>query len=141
MTPIFAAVNRVRERCPVFGGRVEYARSLSNLDYTNIPKCYIQYGEDIVAQRNETMDVVTQMLYRRVDVLILSPYPVSEENDPLRDAREEVRVALLGWQINPSVSSMPMAYVRGDPLEAKDAGITWRDQWEFTELLRSTRQE
>lgn len=135
---IMSVVDRIRDECPIFGGRVEYARALKNLTYTGVPECWVQQGDDI-SHGNQTMDTVSQVRRRRCIVVIAAPHPSGPNDDVLRDARDQIDAALVGWQINPSESAQPVQYLNGELAEAVDAGVAWRDQWEWAELVRGSQ--
>ena len=135
MISVFDVVDRVRDKCPIFGGRVTHTRTLSNLAYDNIPKCLV-YESESSSPGNQTYDKVAQVLYRRFTLVVMTVHPMSKTNDPGRDARTEIKTALQGWA--PVTDGWPFYYYRGEPIEAVDAGATWRDTWEFAEHMRSS---
>lgn len=130
INPILA---HLRAKCPLYTA-FEAARSTNPVDRldTDPPVGFVyalgeQYGP------NQGMQRVVQDATRQFGVLTAA-LTAEADSEPLADAREQLRAALVGWL--PSEYSEPVLHDRGDLIAINGRLTWWLDVFSYVDHTR-----
>jgi len=131
LNPVIA---RLKAVCPLLQNRVDHALSVSAVEgLANVPAAFVHplMGE---AGENSLAPQVAQRIGDMFVVQIVAKTSTADA-EPLEDARDEIRAALLGWQGEYAES---IEYVRGEVIDVSNKVIWWRDVYVVGTYIRST---
>jgi len=123
---ILPVLHRLREACPHLS--IEAPTQLQSLERESYPVVQVVPGdESVFATEGMTLALLT-LLDCDVHVIVIAEAArVTTDSDPLADALEDVRGALIGYQQGDWTRSLTLS--RGE-IVAIDAGrIAWRDTY------------
>lgn len=127
---IDAVITRIRDQCPVFATVDEawFAQPIDDL-HAETPAALVYLANDNPAGEVETLRPV-QQVGLTYGVWILAP------RAQFREAREQVRAALFGHDIDPEHN--PMGYAGGETTDIRGEFIWWREFWVTETWLRDS---
>lgn len=126
-------ITRLKQQCPLLCERVAHATSLTAVNDigNDVPAGFVHPWTDKAAAPSDSM-IVQQRVGSMFAVQIAALTGVDGE-EPLEDARDEIRAALLGWQGN---YDEPIEYVEGGVLDINGRLIWWRDIYTVGNYIR-----
>lgn len=132
---ILPAIARLKAQCALLNNRVYSAGALTAVDdaAAETPAAYVHPWTEEGAENalgNETpRQLVTDMFAVQV---VAAPADVSAGTDQLEDVRDQIKVALVGWQ---GEYQDVIEFVRGDVLDVNAAKVWWRDIYRVSRWL------
>ena len=134
---ILPIIARLKDQCPLLDGRVEPAQSLTALSdeemQYDLPIAFVYAGKE-TASDSDVINAVSQLSPRSFSILIAAKNS-DGESEPLEDIRDQIKTALLGYQIDEEHDHI--AYAEGDVIDVSKRLIWWKDTFETWVLLRS----
>jgi len=134
---IIPIIQQLKDNCALLENRVETAQSLTALSDDEISKelpiAFIYAGKEI-AMKSETINKTNQPSPVRVHILIAAQN-TDGITEPLEDIRDQIKAALVGYQINAQLD--PMQFVEGDIVDVSKRLIWWKDTYETWGFLTS----
>jgi len=123
---------RLREQCPGLK-RVGHADSMEAIDgLAEVPAAFVHPFADQAGGNTLDNDVAQRV--GAMFVVQIVARTSSDSAEPLEDARDAIRSALLGWQ---GEYHEPIEYVRGEVIDVSKQIIWWRDIYVVGTYIRS----